>query len=169
MARFDIYTKELIPINEHSTLPDMIMQEIGDNDVMSFAKVNSLTFHVDESIDFYRQHFSEEGWAYYPRTKRVKAGTLRCRPGKIRLPSNKFMYVNQTFPGRKEKGLRGMVEIPRIVIASLNELTLDELLNDGFTSVKDAVNNMKQYPGYESINKDSIVSYYHFSETHWKK
>jgi len=169
MARFDIYTKELIPVNEHSTLLEMIMREIGDSDVLSFARTNKLTFHVDESTDFYSQHFSEEGWAYYPRTKRVKAGTLRYRPGKIRLPSQRHMYVNQTYPDTKEKTRVGIAEIPRIVIANLNELTIDELLNDGFTSVKDAVNNMKQYPGYEAINNNSVVSYYYFGETHWKK
>ena len=168
MARFDIYTKELIPKTAFSTLPEMVMQETESNDVMSFARANKLTFHVDESIDFYSQHFSEEGWAYYPNTKRVKAGTLRYRPGKIRLPSDKYMIISQTYPERKEKTLKGVVEIPRLVIANLNELTIDELLNDGFTSVKDAVNNMKQYLGYEDINNNSVVSYY-FGETHWKK
>ena len=164
MARFEIDVSHV-----RSGLAAMIMDESGDNPVLDFLKEKKLTFFVDESFDFYSHHFDGNNWVTYP-NGRVKAGTLRFRDGLVRIPADRDMRVNETFPHSKKKIYRAQVRVPKLVICNLHELTEEELMNDGFSlSIAQVVKSMKGYPGYGSINRNSVVVYYYFGKTEWSK
>jgi hypothetical protein len=116
---------------------------------------NNITL-IDKELLFYAFHFPhmESG---------EKTGTIRYRPGKIRLPFGSKLPAYETEAVEEGKKLnkkvnpRGIVTIDHVVACQLQELNEEER---GFVSQEELFEGMKEY--YADIMPDSLISYYAF-------
>jgi len=118
-----------------------------------------LEFYVDEYLLFWEQHFHDLGFTVYPNGYE-KGGTLRYKENIIRVPSNVNLAVYESQEFKQGKNPRGIVQIPKLTICTLDDLTELELLNDDYTSQNEVLPDMKEY--YKDIKNSSIVTFYYF-------
>jgi len=98
----------------------------------------------------------------FPDCARKTEGTIRYHPNLIRIPANIELPVYETNEFNAKKPPRGLVTIPFIMVCRLEELTLQESRLAGFKDHTEAVDSMRVH--YPELQKDSIVSFYHFGE-----
>jgi hypothetical protein len=120
---------------------------------------NNLTF-IDNKLLFWEHHFDAFVNGYPNGYK--KTGTIRHKPGHIRLPFGNRLPVYATKEYERGEDPRGIATIDYVVACQLNELTEDEWLHDGFKNQEEIFESMKSY--YPGIKPDSLISYYHFKE-----
>lgn len=125
------------------------------------AGFNDFELYVDTKLLFWAQHFDGKQFATYP-TGYQKGGTIRFAEGKIRMPTSSKLPVYEAEEYKAGKPPRGIVTISMFVVATLDELTEEELSKDGFTSAADAVNQMRNY--YPTIRGWSTITYYVFGK-----
>jgi hypothetical protein len=116
--------------------------------------------HIDKHLLFWEHHFPalEKG---YPNGYK-KTGTIRYKPGHIRMPMGNKLEVFETEEFKKGMPARGIVTIDLVVACELKDITEQEWLHDGFISQEEVLLGMKEY--YPDITPESVVSHYHFKK-----
>jgi hypothetical protein len=93
-----------------------------------------------------------------------KRGTIRYRKDKVLLPMSERCLVFESSEFEQGKAPRGFIIINQVVIAPLEELTRQEILEDGFKDRKDMIHQMTEMNGrhYKDLTPKSIISYFSF-------
>jgi len=151
----------------YEMFPDPLTTERAHKHSMMSA-VSSLGIppHFDEELLFWAQHFDGLQWATYDNGHR-KGGTLRFKTGVVRLPGEPRLLVYETEERKKKRPFPyATVDIAKVTVCPVEELSQEELFADGFENHDHVVDSMKKY--YPTIALDSIVSFYEFGETQWR-
>jgi hypothetical protein len=94
-----------------------------------------------------------------------KNGTLRYSPGKLIIPISSRLLAFETTEFNNGMPPRRIISLGQVVICPLEELTDDELLDDGFESRKDMLWQMTEMEGryYPDLTPQSTISYLGFA------
>jgi hypothetical protein len=123
-----------------------------------FAPAEKPKIHVDTNLLFWEHHFPALEKSYPNGYK--KTGTLRYKPGHIRMPSGNQLPVFETEEFKKGMPPRGIVTIDLVVACELKDITEEEWLHGGFICQDEMFLGMKTY--YPDITPESVLSHYHF-------
>jgi hypothetical protein len=131
----------------------------------SFFQRRGLEVYIDKMLliqgEDHFLHFKEPYANGY-----TKQGTIRYRQNKVRLPFGAKLPVYESNEYQEGKSPRGIIIIGSVVRAPLNELSMDEILMDGFNSKGEMLWDMTKNPNrcYKDLKPYSEVSYYYFKE-----
>jgi hypothetical protein len=120
-----------------------------------------LTFNGDHHFEAMACNSQSRG---YP-TGYFKTGTIRYRPDQVIFPATDHMLLFETGEFHGGKPPRGFTYVHHVVVSPLEELTDEEIMEDGFADRKDMMWQMTEMEGrhYKDLKPTSLVSYVSFS------